>query len=122
GGGAQEGTVQVRLAAFPALRLLFGSVDEVEVTAPRAHLDGLRVDNLHVEGRGVQVDSALLMRTGQLRVVRADALDARMEVSQESINEWLREQADSVGSLFQATVTKDGISFRGSAVLFGRPV
>lgn len=121
GGPGAGGPVQVRLAAFPALRLLSGSLDHVDIEARGVYLDGFRVDNLHVQGRGVRIDRGQLTGSGQWELLHADALNAELRVSEASINEHLRNRPD-LGGLFQATVADGSIAFRGSAVLFGRPV
>lgn len=112
--------VEARLTATPAVRLLWGSVDEVEITAGGAHLDGLRVDEVRIEGSRVRIDASELRRTGRLVVLDADRLDVAFHVAEADLDRFVKEYARGVPGEFETALTDGRLALHGELVLFGR--
>lgn len=114
--------VRVRLAATPALRLLWGAVDRAEVTAGGAHLDGLRVEEIRLEGRRVRIDAAELRRTGRLVVLGAERLEAAFRVAEADLDRFVKEYARGVPAAVETVLSDGRLQLRGELSLFGRVV
>lgn len=112
--------VDARLSATPAVRLLWGYVDRVDITAEGAHLDGLRVDQVRIEGNRVRIDPSELRRTGRLVVLDADRLDVSFEVAEADLDQFVKGYARGMPADLEAALGDGSIRLHGELALFGR--
>lgn len=112
--------VEARLTAMPAVRLLWGHVDQVHITAEGAHLDGLRVDKVLIQGNRVRIDAPELRRTGRLAVLDADRLDVSFQVSEDDLDRFVKEYARGMPAEFETELADGSLQLHGELAFFGR--
>lgn len=114
-------SLEVQVGGFPAYRLLLGVIGGIRVDGQELIFEGVPVDRLVLQGRDVRIDLGHWLRTGQLRVLDARQLQARVDISEGSVNRYLQAQP-LAGSLFVARVDDDRLRIEGNLQLMGTPV
>lgn len=113
--------LEVQLGGFPAYRLLLGFIGGIRVDGQELTFEGVPVDRLLVQGRDVRIDLGHLMRTGQLRVLDARELQARVDISEGSVNRYLQAQR-LPGGTFEAHVDEGLLRIEAGLQLVGTHV
>ncbi|MBO2519411.1 MAG: DUF2993 domain-containing protein [Firmicutes bacterium] len=110
-----EGQVRVRVESVPAVELLVGQVDRLQVDAQQVRLGELAVETLLLDVRGLQVD---LLRTfrGEFAARRPGTARARLVLTEEALNEYLWTHLDT-SQLFRIHISPSVVTLEGS--LFG---
>ncbi len=102
---------------FPP-ELLLGRMDRIEIQIDSFTKEGIRLRDLRINLRDVNVSVPSLFRGDLEREIRAASLVA--EVPEESINEYLRENDLGLES-GEIDVRPDEVVYRSTEVLFGLP-
>jgi len=117
-GFAGVGSVEARVRAFPAVRMLFGHFDRLNVNIRRAQLAGLNVDSIDVRSMGARLPLSDFA-PGSRRWARALG-DAELVVSvlDADINDYLKTRDDALRmfsvSFNEGVARLDGtVSFAG---------
>ena len=107
----------VQIEAFPILlRIVQGRIPRVRVDAKNVVLEGLQVDELLVDMRGVEASVDVLIRQNKFDLTVEDGT-ATATVSEDSINAFLKRSKHKV----QATLNADGtVLVRADRVVAGR--
>ncbi|HEY8530696.1 MAG TPA: LmeA family phospholipid-binding protein, partial [Limnochorda sp.] len=88
-----EGRLSVEIESLPAVELLLGQIDRLQVDARAVRLDNLVVETLLVDVRDLQVDLGELLR-GRFAAREQGAARARLVLTEEALNEYLWAQWD----------------------------
>lgn len=83
-----EGRLSVEIESLPAVELLVGQIDRLQVDARKVRLDNLVVETLLVDVRDLQVDLGELLR-GRFVAREQGVVRARLVLTEEALNEYL---------------------------------
>lgn len=86
----QAGSLDVRVVTRPALGLLRGRVDRLEVTGQGLRVGQIVADRFSLYGEGLQVDLAASASTGRLAISSARQLTLELVMSEQSLNRYLQ--------------------------------
>lgn len=114
-------SVEARAQAFPAVRMLFGHFDRLNVSVKRARLDGLTLDSVEVHSRGAVVPLSDFA-PGSERWTRALG-DAELSVSvlDTDINDYLKTRDDAL-RMFRVSFDEGVAKLDGTISLAGLSV
>lgn len=114
-------SLDVHLQTFPAVKMLTGAVGYMVVSAADVTVDGLRIEALQLEARGVRVDVSQLVRDGTFSVRSGDDLSVRMTVTSGALTEYVRERPELPPGA-QVDVTEQGVELAGRVTLLGNTI
>ena len=110
--------MQVQVSAMPAVLLLFGQIDQLDIAAEQAMLGQVRVDSLKLTGRNVSLPVDV-MASGQLAVRAADELNLSAVVTADDLLELLQRKVDKLQNA-EVTIAPELITVSGQAKILGR--
>lgn len=110
-----EGSVTVQVQSLPAVELLLGQIDRLQVDARAVQLDNLVVDTLLVDVRDLRVDLPQLLG-GRFAARQQGLARARLVLTEEALNEYLWTHLDP-SQRFRIQLTPAVATLEGS--LFG---
>ena len=105
--------VRADVRAVPALMLLGGRLDAINLDVRRAALGDLTIDAILLDGRNLKVDTASLVTGRGVRIRSADALLATFVIAEDDLNHYFWRQVND-SQFFRVALE------RGEAVLAGR--
>lgn len=108
--------IDVRLSAFPALRLLTGSVGKFAVDVRDFALNGLTVAHLAVEARNLDVDVAGVWRGETLPVRGGGSFVIQVVVTEDALTDYINDTLAWPGDV-RAEVRDDGVRVSGDVRL-----
>ncbi len=111
----------VRLKAYPALKMLLGRIDRVTVESRSVPTTGLIIDELTVSVGQLSLNLRELLTRREVVVTRAEGLEVTVRVHQDHLRQYLLE---SVPRLTEPELEVEAGRLRvgGRMVLAGRPV
>ena len=110
--------MQVQVSAMPAVLLLFGQIDQLDIAAEQAMLGQVRVDSLKLTGRNVSLPVDVMV-SGQLAVRAADELNLSAVVTADDLLELLQRKVDKLQNA-EVTIAPELIMVSGQAKILGR--
>lgn len=110
--------MQVQVSAMPAVLLLFGQIDQLDIAAEQAMLGQVRVDSLRLTGRNVSLPVDVMV-SGQLAVRAADELNLSAVVTADDLLELLQRKVDKLQNA-EVTIAPELITVSGQAKILGR--
>ena len=110
--------MQVQVSAMPAVLLLFGQIDQLDIAAEQAMLGQVRVDSLKLTGRNVSLPVDVMV-SGQLAVRAADELNLSADVTADDLLELLQRKVDKLQNA-EVTIAPELITVSGQAKILGR--
>ena len=110
--------MQVQVSAMPAVLLLFGQIDQLDIAAEQAMLGQVRVDSLRLTGRNVSLPVDVMV-SGQLAVQAADELNLSAVVTADDLLELLQRKVDKLQNA-EVTIAPELITVSGQAKILGR--
>ena len=115
----QASTAAVSLQTMPAVLLLLGQVDNVDMKAENAMLGQVRVQELTLKGKNVGVDPFALDAQDGSAVRRADTLELTGTITAENLADLLRRKVDKLENV-EVTITPEIVSASAQVKLGGR--
>lgn len=115
----QAENTEVTLETSPALLLLLGQADHVDIKAENALLGQVRVSELSLTGDNVGFDLSNLDAKDGSAVRRADRLDLKAVVRAESLTELIQRKVDKIENV-DVTISPEKILVTGQAKIMGR--
>lgn len=115
----QTDDVTVEAGARPALRMLMGRIDEIDIAARGARLGALSVAELTLHGEGVAMPPDALLRR-RFAVTDADRLELSGIVTAEAVADFLARQTEKLEDT-QVTVTRELVSADAVVKMMGLP-
>lgn len=88
------GSLEVRLASRPALALLAGRVDRLEISGRMWRAGDVIADRFRLYGEGVRLDLAASARSGRLVIGSARRLDLELAFSEQAVNDYLQRNVE----------------------------
>lgn len=113
--------VQVHMSSFPAWRMLTGSVERLDVTAANFPVGDLRVDDLQLRARGLDVDVGRLLKGEPLPIRRSRQFSVRAAVTAAELARYVNEENAFPGEV-QVEVSPGGVQLRGHMALLNNVV
>jgi len=118
--GVKE-NVNVRLSTWPALRLLWGRFDRLQINAHRFVIDGLQVETLTINGRHLRVNPRTFVAGEQIHVLEGDRLHIDMVLTEPDLNSYVQRQLGGDG-IFTVRLLEDTIRLCGRTRIFDENV
>jgi len=118
---AQAENAQVAIAAAPAVKLLFGKMDTLSLSAQNAMVGQIRVENLDLQGKNVQVNMNDLLFSKKLRFDAADSLVLKGTIKEDALVAALHKKVDKLKDV-EVEVTPDAVLIQGNVPLAGRKI
>ena len=115
---SQAKSVQVHLQTTPAILLLLGQLDQMDITAEQAMLGQVRVDSLHLTGQNVNFPPDVLVH-GQWAVKSADQMNLSAVVTADDLLDLLQRKVDKLQDA-DVTITPQLITVDGKVKIAGR--
>ena len=103
----------------PDFMLLFGQVDTINISADNIILDKIKLKNLTLNGRDVQISVADLLLARRLVVSSAQNLTVTGVIDENNLTELLNEKVDKVSDI-QAKISPDGVEATGQISFLGQ--
>lgn len=118
----QGATARVRVASQPAIALLLGRFDRLDLEINRAQIDeGLTVEVISIQGSGVRLDMSALLSGEGVRVASARDLTTRLHITEANLNQYFWTHAPDATN-FRVTLNDGRANFQGHITLLGREV
>ena len=103
----------------PDFMLLFGQVDTINISADNIILDKIKLKNLTLNGRDVQISVADLLLARRLVVSSAQDLTVTGVIDENNLTELLNEKVDKVSDIW-AKISPDGVEATGQISFLGQ--
>ena len=103
----------------PDFMLLFGQVDTINISADNIILDKIKLKNLTLNGRDVQISVADLLLARRLVVSSAQDLTVTGVIDENNLTELLNEKVDKVSDI-RAKISPDGVEATGQISFLGQ--
>lgn len=111
--------VRAEVDAVPAVKLLWGSVDRLDMDIRRVSFEGLVVDAILIDGQGLVVDVGRLLRREGVVITSAAELRATLAVAEHDLNDYLWTQLPDARG-FRVSLERGGAAVQGSVNVLGR--
>ncbi|MHB8926523.1 MAG: LmeA family phospholipid-binding protein [Bacillota bacterium] len=82
-------TVNVRLKAYPALKMLTGRVDQVTVESANIKAAGLVIDKLTATIDQVSVNLRTLLSKRQIQSTKSSSIDVKLTISEQNLKQYV---------------------------------
>jgi hypothetical protein len=115
----QAKSVDVSVATSPAILLLLGQADRVNIKAQEAYLGQVRVKELSLDGKNIGFDLGSLDAQDGSAVRRADKLELRAVITEDSLAELIKKKIDKIENV-EVKITPEAILVSGQAKIMGR--
>jgi len=115
----QASAATVSLQTMPAVLMLLGQLDTVDMKAENAMLGQVRVQELTLKGRNVGVDLSNLDAKDGSAVRRADSLELTGVITADNLADLLKRKVDKVQDI-QVTITPQAVTATGKVKIAGR--
>lgn len=115
----QAESTEVTLETSPALLLLMGQADHVDIRAENALLGQVRVSELSLTGDNVGFDFGNLDAQDGSAVRRADRLNLQAVVSADNLKDLIQRKVDKIENI-DVTISPEKITVTGQAKIMGR--
>jgi hypothetical protein len=120
-GQTTAGNVQVKLAARPGWRLLFGEASYLRVDLREARFGELPVNGFVLDAYDLVLDPGRLWRRGEVLLRRHGPLRATLRLTEGDLNRYLWATADKE-RLFRLTLGRGTATAEGSLLLLGQRI
>lgn len=107
------------MSTSPAILLLLGQIDHIDMTAENAMIGQVRVKELVLKGENVRIDIRSLAQDGGVAVRTADKLELTGTIGVENLTDLLTRKVDKLKDA-EVTITPDGVKVTGNVVIAGR--
>ncbi len=118
---AQAENAQVAIEAMPAAKLLFGKMDTLSINAQNALVGQIRVDNLDLQGKNVQVNMNDLLFSKKLRFDAAQSLVLKGTIKEDALVAALQKKVEKLKDV-EVEITPDAVQIQGNVPLAGRKI
>lgn len=118
---AQAENAQVAIEATPAAKLLFGKMDTLSINAQNALVGQIRVDNLDLQGKNVQVNMNDLLFSKKLRFDAAQSLVLKGTIKEDALVAALQKKVEKLKDV-EVEITPDAVQIQGNVPLAGRKI
>lgn len=118
---AQAENAQVAIEAMPAAKLLIGKMDTLSISAQSALVGQIRVDNLDLQGKNVQVNMNDLLFSKKLRFDAAKSLVLKGTIKEDALVAALQKKVDKLKDV-EVEITPDAVQIQGNVPLAGRKI
>lgn len=111
--------IRAEVEAFPAVMLLLGRLDRLDLDVRGATFDGLIVDAALIDGRHLVVDTGKLLRGQGVAITSASELRTTLAIAEDDLNEYLWSQLPDARG-FRVSLDRGEAALKGALNLFGR--
>ncbi len=111
--------VDVNMSTSPAILLLLGQIDHIDMTAENAMIGQVRVKELVLKGENVRIDIQSFAQDGGAAVRTADKLELTGTIGVENLADLLTRKVDKLKDA-EVTITPDGVKVTGNVMIAGR--
>lgn len=112
-------SVRVQVSGFPALQMLQGRFAYLEVDVAGLRHEGLRIDRMHLEGRGLLFEPG---ESGGYEIKQAESLEARVELTEADLNAYLAGHEELGGAVSLRLTEPAGAAVQTGVEILGARV
>lgn len=111
-------SVQAHVTSTPAVMMALGYIGSMDVQAERGRLGKVRTQLLHLTGRSVSLDPAMLAG-GHLVIKDAEELRLEGVVSEANLQEYLEKNVKKLKNV-EVKMTRDGVKAKAQIMIMGK--
>ncbi len=115
----QNDTVQTVIETSPRFMLLFGKIDNLNLSADNIQLGKVDLNNLAIKGSNIDLSMQDLLLARRLVINSADSLVIEGTIDENNLSKLLNEKIDQVSDI-KASINDNDVEATGKISLFGR--
>jgi len=118
----QESEVDVDVESLPALKLLGGSFDELQLVAMDSKIGDIKFDFLRINIKDAKINLTHLLSTGELVFKRIGYGEGEIRLSQEEVNRYLTGKLVGYIKVREVLLEDGRVTLKGAITLLGRDI
>lgn len=112
-------SAEVTLQSTPGILLLLGQIDALTADAKGLRIGELRVERMHLTGKGVRFSAGELFLDHRVHLLAAEDLKLTGTVSEDALRDLLVKRLDKLDNI-KVTIDEEGVHATAEVKIFGR--